>query len=170
MKRLLIFAITIAIFFPTMADEDYTSNQPKISDIEFSNKSETRQQLLDKLHELAKDGNADAQATLSSIYRWGGKVEQDHKKAAKWAKKAAKQEHIHGQYLLGNYYYRGIGVKKNLKKAAKYFLLTAEKGYSPSQYSIAVMLIYGKGVNQDIALGLKYLNEAAKKGYASALY
>ena len=146
MKRLLIFAIAIATLFPTMADEDYTSNQPKISDIEFSNKSEIRQLLVDKFHKLAKEGNADAQATLSSIYRWGDKLEQDHKKAFKWAKKAARHEHIHGQYLLGNYFYRGIGVKKSLKKASKYFRLTAEKGYSPSQYSIGVMLIYGKGI------------------------
>ena len=121
MKRLLILALALTSYINTWADEEYSPNRPKTLEIEFSNKSEIVELLLDKIIKHAEDGDADAQVVLSSLYRWGNKVEQDYKKSFSWAKRAAKQEYIPGQYILGIYYYQGVGTKKNLKKAAKYF-------------------------------------------------
>ena len=127
MKRLLILALVLTSYINTWADEEYSLNRPKTLEIEFSNKSEIVELLLDKIIKYAEDGDADAQVVLSSLYRWGNKVEQDYKKSFSWAKRAAKQKHIPGQYILGIYYYQGVGTKKNRIHEATNLYLTLNK-------------------------------------------
>jgi hypothetical protein len=48
---------------------------------------------------------------------------QDYKKAAKWLRKAAEQNHAEGQNFLGRMYANGEGVQKDNVKAYSWFNL-----------------------------------------------
>ena len=58
MKRLLILALALTSYINTWADEEYSPNRPKTLEIEFSNKSEIVELLLDKIIKYAEDGDA----------------------------------------------------------------------------------------------------------------
>ena len=65
----------------------------------------------------AKQGNADAQRYLGSMYNNGDGVKQSYKKAGEWYAKAAKQGNADAQCILGFMYYNGHGVKQSYEKA-----------------------------------------------------
>jgi len=72
-----------------------------------------------KLIQKAGKGDAKAQYNLGVMYDQGQGVEQDHKKAFGWYKKAAEQGVAKAQYNLGVMYDQGQGVPKNYNEAAK---------------------------------------------------
>ena len=66
---------------------------------------------------LAKQGDADAQLWLGSMYEYGWGVTKDLKKAVRWYRLAAKQGRAHVQVFLGEMYRDGLGVVQDLVMA-----------------------------------------------------
>ena len=86
---------------------------------------------LNKLRELqarAKQGDANAQYQLGTMYDNGLGVPKDDKEAVKWWRKAAKQGFAQAQSTLGVMYYFGEGVSVNSIKAYMWWSLAMEQG------------------------------------------
>ena len=63
-----------------------------------------------------------AQHNVGIMYEKGIGVKKNHKKAAKWLKKAATQGFTHSKYMLGVMHMEGRkGVPQSYKKAGKWF-------------------------------------------------
>jgi TPR repeat protein len=82
-----------------------------------------------KLLASAKQGDADAQAVVGSMYFDGQGVEQDDVKASRWWRKAAEQGDADSQFSLGLQYVMGIGVTKDHEKAATWLNKAARQGH-----------------------------------------
>ncbi|MCP4253865.1 MAG: sel1 repeat family protein [Candidatus Scalindua sp.] len=118
---------------------------------------------------LAKQGDAEARYRLSFMYRTGSGVPQNHKKAIKWIRKAAKQEYACAQTDLGIAYDTGKGgVQQNYKKAAKWYRKAVEQGHAKAQCNLGNMYNQGKGVPQDYNEAAKWYRKAAEQGVSDA--
>jgi TPR repeat protein len=99
-----------------------------------------------KLDMLHKNGDlAKAQYELGRKYEDGLKITQDDKKAAKWYRKAAKQNHREACYRLGMLYENGHGVAQNYKEAEKWYSKAAEQGHEDAHHGLVRIYAY----NQD---------------------
>jgi len=76
---------------------------------------------------LARQGNADAQFQLGSLYSSGLGVPQDYVEAAKWYRLAAEQGEADGHFGLGLLYLKGFGVPKDFVLAHMRFNLAASQ-------------------------------------------
>lgn len=103
----------------------------------------------------AKQGEAEAQCYLGSVYDFGRQgVSQDRKKAFEWYTLSAEQGLAIAQYALGMMYihYKGVardkgdkeGVTQNNKKAFKWFRLAAEQGNAEAEEIIYNKYTYNK--------------------------
>jgi hypothetical protein len=95
------------------------------------------------LRPLVDTGNADAQATLGSMYLMGHFVPQDDAEAAKLFRLAADQGNAGGQDWLGRMYAEGRGVPQDYGEALKWYRLAAHQSFPPALFDLGVM--YGKG-------------------------
>jgi len=77
--------------------------------------------IIHQLHQLAKQGNAEAQYNLGIAYYNGDGVAHNYEKAIEWWQKAAQQKDILAQYCLGVAYMEGLGVATNNEKAREQF-------------------------------------------------
>lgn len=93
----------------------------------------------------AEAGNAQAQASLASLYWYnahpvGQRGPQDaleFKKCAYWAEKAAVQGQISAQLLLGDLYVEGLGVGKDFTKASHWYFSAARGGHTEAYLRLA---------------------------------
>lgn len=82
-----------------------------------------------KYQKAAEQGNAEAQYSVGTFYKYGGGgVKKDLTKAAYWYRKAAEQGNFGGQYRLGECYQFGKGVKKDSAKAVYWYRKAAAQG------------------------------------------
>ena len=139
------------------SDTAISSGSPNIDDI-------------DEIKKKATQGDARAQSILGVLYDSGNGVEQDHAKAAKWFRLAAKQGDAEAQSILGVLYYSGNGVEQDHAKAAEYFRLAANQGSALAQSTLGVLYDIGKGVEQDHAEAAKWFRLAAKQGETRAQF
>ncbi len=99
----------------------------------------------ESLQEAAKQGDAQAQAKLGSMYFLGHDgIEKDEIKAAEWITKAAKQGLVDAQVMIAAMYDRGIGVPSDVNIATSWYEKAAAKGHGAS------LAILGKN---DVAKG-----------------
>lgn len=125
---------------------------------------------LEKVRQLAKQGNADAQLKLSRYYALGKNVPQDLEKAEKWIRRAADQGDPQLQVTLGSMYRFGRGVQQNYKYAVYWYRRSAEQGYAGAQYDLAIMYANGLGVPQDYEKAAEWNAQAAEQGLPWAQY
>jgi hypothetical protein len=85
--------------------------------------------------QLAKEGNAEAQHNLGSMY-YGGKKYED---AAKWYQTAADKGIARSQRNLGGMYANGEGVLRNYLLAYKWTALAAERGDEEAKSNLAAI-------------------------------
>ena len=85
---------------------------------------------------LAIDGNAEAQAHISQMYRDGLGVPEDHCIATIWADKAARQGNIFGAKMLAFAYKFGDGVKTDPEMAYRWMKFAAMHGDEKAQESL----------------------------------
>lgn len=116
---------------------------------------------LDKLTQIAKEGNASAQVQLGSIYFEGEMgIEINYAEAIYWLTQAAKQNLPVAQYKLGVCYERGLGVDQDLDYALALYRAAADKGLARAQ--LRAGLILQKHKKNDEAAN--YLQLAAEQG------
>ncbi len=77
---------------------------------------------------LAEAGDAQAQAAIAGLYRYGQGVDRDQARAAGWYLKAARQGEVNAQLNLGDMYASGAGVGRDLVRAYLWLSLAAAEG------------------------------------------
>ena len=94
---------------------------------------------MDRLRQLAEQGDAAAQFAMGAHYAVGDGVPQDYATAARWFARAANQGHVPAQATLGAYYWAGTGVPKDLDKAYFWSVLAQAGGDEASKYRVAAL-------------------------------
>ncbi|MCY4120434.1 MAG: caspase family protein, partial [Acidobacteria bacterium] len=120
------------------------------------------------LRELAKAGDAAAQAALGERYEHARGVEQDYGLAVSWFRRAADQGHAPGQTALGFLYMRGLGVARDDAEAARWNRRAAEQGNARAQNNLGVLYRDGRGVAQDDREAVRWFRRSAEQGHALA--
>ncbi len=113
--------------------------------------------------DFAVDGDAEYQWKLGLLYYDGYGEEPNIRKAIRWFKKAAKQDHAKALYAIGGCYEHEIGVKHDLEYAKSMYKQSAELGLARAQYDYAVSIY-------SIKESVKWLNKAAEQNFAPAKY
>ena len=112
----------------------------------------------------AKQGEADAQYHLGSMYYSGEGVPHDDEQAVQWFTKAAEQGHVDAQFILARMYKHGEGTPQDFKQAIEWYTKAAEQGDVDAQYNLALMYKHGEGVLQDYMKAYAWFNLAAFQG------
>ncbi len=114
--------------------------------------------------ELAKSGDAQAQADVAKCYLTASGVKSDSKLAVEWAKKSAKQGNLDGLV----YYFQGQELKEmplskeNLELIEK-LKIFAEKGNSEAQFTLGLIYKFGahnEKKEPDFKSSLKWFEKA----------
>jgi hypothetical protein len=92
---------------------------------------------LQRLRQLAEEGDATAQFALGARYATGEEVAQDYSTAARWIALAAEQGHVVAQATLGAFYWAGRGVPVDLHKAYFWSVLAQAGGDEGSKFRLA---------------------------------
>ena len=100
----------------------------------------------------ARQGNADAQATLGLAYWTGLGVEESAASAVAWWSKAAKQKHPAAQTSLGVAYMIGKGVAKPKPASAlKHWKRAAAAGDVMALTNLGICYMNGEGGREEVA-------------------
>lgn len=83
---------------------------------------------LARVHQLAEQGDANAQWTLGTFYYSGQAVSQDYQKAHRWFRSAADRGHALALRSLGTMYRHGQGVPQDEVQAYVWYSLGAMPG------------------------------------------
>ena len=116
---------------------------------------------VEKILNLATQGDVEAQVRLGITYMEGETVPRDYQEAHKWLAKAADQCHPRGQAGLGVLYDNGLGVNQDYKQAAEWYRKAAEQGHANAQYYLGTMYDEGRGVAQDYVQAAEWYRKAA---------
>lgn len=116
----------------------------------------------------ANKGDVVAQMRLSTLYFFGGVIDKDLAKSAKWMLKAARQGNAGAQKSIGDMYFKGQGVVKNEKKAFNWLHKAATQGDAYAQFMVSYMLVAGKGTAVDYKEAYKWARKSALQGRKEA--
>ena len=108
------------------------------------------------IHNLAEQGNADAQYALGMMLLNGSGVTRDDLEAARWMRLAADQGHAPAQYNLGVIYNKGSGVSRDYAEAVLWYRLAADQGDAAAQHNLGVMYANGRGVAGDDVAAVRW--------------
>lgn len=122
------------------------------------------------LHAQARQGEAEAQASLGFRYRRGEGVLQDDAAAASWFRAAAEQGHAAAQFNLGFHYREGRGVPQDDGRAIRWYRRAAEQGDADAQNNLAGMYARGDGVAPNGPEAVRWWTLAAEQRHALAQY
>ncbi len=123
------------------------------------------EQQLNRLKELAEQGNLDAMVSLGAAYDSGNGLAQDSHKAMELFQKAAEKGSADAMAMIGFAYAQGNGVDKDIQKAHEWLEKAAEKGQASAQYTLGSML-YDEG--QDYQKAIYWLDQASRQGVTDA--
>ena len=121
---------------------------------------------IDAASELAKIGDAEAQANLGVMLTTRGK----YKEAAGWYKQAADMGIPTAAYNLGTLYYNGQGFPQDYGTAQHWFEIAAKRNDPYAQFQLGLMYGAGKGVGQDAKAEMRWYTKAAEQGLPAAQY
>jgi TPR repeat protein len=124
---------------------------------------------LERLRELARSGDAEAQFTVARLYSWGSSlVPPDEKESLAWTRKAAEQGHPEAQSNLGYFYASGRGVEsKSTQQAIRWWTSSADQGFAPAQLNLANLYATEPEVKDD-SKAFEFFRKAADQGLAAA--
>jgi TPR repeat protein len=117
----------------------------------------------------AEQGNADAQASLGSIYWLGQNGDIDYVKSYGWYLMAANQGHSGSEYLVGYCLTTGTGTPQDIKLGATWYLKSARHGEMRGQYSIACCYNTGRGMERNEEEAIAWFRKAADQGHAESI-
>lgn len=163
MQRLIV--VNLALFFcallPFAASADLAEGLAAFRNKDYAT-------ALRELKPLAQEGNARAQFTLGVMFTTGNGVQQDHREAATWYRRAAEQGGARAQFAIGMMYKNGQGVTQDYREAAKWLLQAALQGIAEAQFAMADSYDNGQGVHKDHMEAIKWYRQAAEQGNAHA--
>ncbi len=115
---------------------------------------------------LAKQGFAQAQFALGTMYFRGHGVPKHETEAMKWFLPAALQGLAAAQRQVGMMYSIGVGVpKKDSESAVKWLSLAAKQNDATAQFSIGCIFRKGDGVPQSDSEAVKWYRVSALQGH-----
>ena len=117
---------------------------------------------------LARQGDANAQIWVGSLYQSGKGVTQDFEEAMRWYLKAADQGYANAHNNIGVMYENGQGVAKDYSEAIKWYLEAANQGLEAAQTNIGYLYFTGHGVTQNYEEAMRWCRKAADQGFARA--
>ncbi len=94
---------------------------------------------LEKLRQLAANGDPNAQFDLGARYATGEDVQQDYTESVRWFTLAAEQGHVIAQATLGAYYWAGRGIPQDLGRALFWSVIAQAGGDQASKYRVTVL-------------------------------
>lgn len=118
------------------------------------------------LLQKAESGNADAQATIATKYKYGTEVEKNLEKAFYWFHKAAVQGNVKSQLNLGYMFYNGKGTPKNLDSALYWHKQAAAQGNAEAMDQIG--FLHGFFGFKDYATAAIWYEKAFNNGHTSS--
>ncbi len=113
----------------------------------------------------ARQGNADAQYILGTLYSEG--IKADPEKAYNWFSSAAVSGHPKAMHNLAIALFNGNGVPEDKASAVNWFVRAANLGYRDSAFDLGVLFERGEGVRQDTNTALSWYDVAASSGETS---
>jgi hypothetical protein len=125
---------------------------------------------LERVRDTAQRGAPAAQFNLGMMYYRGTSNPQDLEEAAKWFRKAAKQNYGNAQLQLGLMYLQGEGVPQDYDEAAKWFRKASEQNHFDAQFQLGLMYLQGKGFPQNPEEAKKWFEKAAKRNVPAAQF
>lgn len=121
---------------------------------------------IDQAMELAKLGDAEAQANVGVMLVAQGQ----YKEAANWFKQAADAGIASAAYNLGTLYFNGQGFSQDYDQARTWFELGAKRNDPYAEFQLGLMYFSGKGEPQDASKELYWYDKAARNGLPAAAY
>lgn len=121
---------------------------------------------IDQASELAKLGDAEAEANLGVMLTTRGRYQE----AAGWYQKAAEAGESVAAYNLGTLYYNGQGFKQDYAQALYWFQKAAERNDPYAQFQLGMMYDLGHGVDANPDQERTWYLKAARQGLAAAQY
>ena len=132
---------------------------------------------LAELEPAAKAGDAAAEYYLGVLYDHGIGVARDHRMAAEWYEKAARQDYLDAQFKLGLLYRDGAGrpsdpnsVRPDPAAAVRWFTPAAQAGHVQASYQLCILVDGGRGVPRDLERAFILCRFAAQHGISGAQY
>ncbi len=149
---------------------------------------------------LARQGDADAQASVGYLYAMGQGVRRNDVEAIKWLQRAADQGHAEAKSNLGYMIAMGRGVESDAVQAFRLYaeaaaqgshiaeqnlsavavtipqsdvmiaLAQAKRGRSQAQYLIGANYFYGIGFQKDPGKAVAWFERSAGQGYPPAQF
>ena len=104
-----------------------------------------------RIREIAENGSADVQHTLSNYYYYGTVVQQDLPESFVWTLKAARQGHLIAQFDAGFMYDEGQGVAENDGEAIEWYRKAAEQGHDSAKVRLGRLSLELDGEIADLA-------------------
>lgn len=120
--------------------------------------------------EAARQGQAQAQVTLGTIYFKGEDTLLNYQEAYTWYQKAAEQGSAHAMFNIGVMYDNGYYVEQDSDEAVRWYRKAADLGFPEAMFNLGVMHEYGQYVTQDYEKAHEYYLMAAEKGDPSAQF
>ena len=113
----------------------------------------------------AKQGFAEAQHNLGTLYGHGQGVPRDFAQAAHYCRLAAMQGHALAQSKIGFMYQRGMGVPKDFAKAVYWYREAAGNGDPVAQFNLGLMYQKKSGIENNPSKAYFWFSLAARRSH-----
>ncbi len=120
-------------------------------------------ELYERLEKIARQGSAEDQSGIGSIYN----LKKIYSRAFYWNQQAANQGNVSGQYSVRYAYLEGQGVRQDYKKALYWLQQAADQNSNGAQLTIGVMYSNGQGVRQSKTQAKEWYGKSCDNGSQS---
>jgi TPR repeat protein len=124
--------------------------------------------VIERVEELAAQGEAEALFLMGTAYAEGLGVEVDPEEAVLWYRRAAELGNVLAQHNLGNVHFAGEGVPQSDSLAVEWWLKAASQGDAIPALRLGTMYEDGRGVTRDLAEARRWYGESASRGNQAA--
>ncbi|MBO1926636.1 sel1 repeat family protein [Thiomicrorhabdus sp. 6S2-11] len=163
MKRFLSLITSLIIGFAGNAFAGYDEGFKAFQEGDF-------QTALREIEPLAKQGDANAQNMLGTMFNQGLGVQQNVQSAIYWYELAAKAGDLTALQNLGTMFLYGDGVKADYARALNYFNTAANRNDKAAQYYLGIMYENGYGIKQDYRQARQWYQKSADQNYYQSYY
>lgn len=164
-------AKSLVEFLPEEKEETLTVEEVEEDFKNYNKNNQLQEEAQAKVEHLLRDlreGVAEAQFQIGTMYLRGDALYPDKKKGIILLKQAAEQDHTEAQYTAG----LAIsleGTKPNLLTAAHYYEKAAIGGHAEAKYWLGAMHYHGMAIDKDRMKAAELFKEAAEGGSAEAM-
>ena len=123
----------------------------------------------------SKQGNVNAQTSLSKMYHFGSKdgppmtIPVDPQLSFRWSLAAAKQGDVNSMESVGYYYHAGSGVEQNDEASFEWFTKAAIQGKEGAQIYLGIFYEKGRGCEIDLVQAIFWYQKSAAQGVQQAI-